>query len=184
MSDSIALWISAMPAVALVVLGLDSYVHGFRLWPWLRRWRLQPPIFLAPTGSTPPKSSLDPLLRRVHSRPDELRDFVAKRLADIPLRQHEIEMVAGVLWWAIYNPVEQFLTGNDAVDIKAKEERRVNTQLWYMPLPMVGAYPRGLESDQTLESLTECHKRLKRLIAEVRFDVPYWMSQSDTRRYS
>jgi hypothetical protein len=89
-----------------------------------------------------------------------------------------------VLWWAIYNPVDQFLTGVDAVDIQAKQEIRPNTQLWYMPLPMVGAYPKGLETDQTLESLTECHKRLIRLIAEVRFDEPFWMSRSDTRRFS
>jgi len=93
-------------------------------------------------------------------------------------------MLERVLWWAIYNPVVQFLTGNDAVDIQAKQERRANTQLWYMPLPMVGAYPKGLESDESLESLTECHKRLQRLIREVRYDEAYWLSRSDTRRYS
>jgi hypothetical protein len=109
---------------------------------------------------------------------------VAKRLADIPLRQHEIEMLEYVLWWAIYNPVDQFLTGNDAVDIKERPERRANTQRWYMPLPMVGAYPKGLESDETLESLGECYKRLQRLIREVRYDEAYWLSRSDTRRYS
>jgi len=174
--------IIAIGTVLLVIL-TAMLVHATgvdgRLWRWLQGWRVRWPLY-RPRQIQPLSTVLGP--------PDadgdsELRRFLLSRFHDIPLRQHEIDMLQRVLWWAIENPLDQFLTGNDALDIGVKPERRPSTQLWHMPLPMVGAYPRGLESDESLSTLVDCHRRLNRLIEEVRHDEAYWLGRSKDRRF-
>ncbi len=95
--------------------------------------------------------------------------IASERLADIPLRQHEILAIIYVLREAIDNIDALPFSGIDATDIKSREgERRSDAQVWYLPLETAKAYGGGiLRSDETLSTLTELHKRLMALRREV-----------------
>lgn len=99
----------------------------------------------------------------------DLLQIASQRLADIPLRRHEILAIIYVLREAIEDVDALPFSGIDAMDIKSREgERRSDVQVWYLPLTTAKAYGEGvLRSDESLSTLTELHKRLMALRREV-----------------
>jgi hypothetical protein len=91
---------------------------------------------------------------------------------------------------AVQKPLGAVLSGNAASDVEALPDRRANNQLFHLPL-LVREDPSStnanfmgeVKSDQSLEMLSECHRRLMRLVAEVRNDKDYWLGRSDSRQY-
>jgi len=117
-------------------------------------------------------------------RDAELRALVAGRFASVPLRQAEVSMLVLAIKWALANPLDDPFSGQRAIGVESKEQRRQSTQLFHMPMSMAGAIQGGsLESDQTYETLSETLKVLQRLVEEVRYDADYWQGRTAQRRY-
>jgi len=149
------------------------------------RWPVDFPrrTFAAPT----PEQLVGQLKER---RVDELHKRVADRLTDLPLRREEVASFARVVDWALQKPLGAVLSGNAAVDVQALTERRPNTQLFHLtlivredPTSTNANFMGEVKSDQSLETLSECHRRLMRLVDEVRNDKDYWLGRSEHKQY-
>jgi hypothetical protein len=102
--------------------------------------------------------------------------LAAERLGDIPLRPYEVLIVGHILRDAIQSldnlPFASMQPGNEATDIQSTGERRrcsegIGEQMWHLPTSFK-AYGAGIiRSDQTLDTLTDLHRRLMKLRREV-----------------
>lgn len=163
----------------------EPFWHGWSM-------HLQWPVAFGPAPIRKPLApSPDQLAEQVKERrAAELHKEVTERFADLPLRRDEVDGLKRVVDWAVQEPLGAVLRGNAASDVEALLDRRANNQLFHMPL-MVRKDPSStsanfmgeVKSDQSLETLNECHRRLMRLVGEVRNDKDYWLGRSDSRQY-
>jgi hypothetical protein len=123
-------------------------------------------------------------------RAKELEIRVADRLADLPLRREEIAGFARTVDWALRHPLGAVLTDNAALAVEVLPKVRPNTQLFHMTLIVrdsktstTGYFMAEVASDQSFETLSECHSRLLRLVDEVRVDKDYWLGRSHSKQY-
>ena len=107
----------------------------------------------------------------------DLRHRIAQRLADIPLRGCEIEIVILILRDAIRSlddiPFIGMQPGNSATDVQFKGKRRqssegIGEQMWEMPTKFRAYCSDGaILSDQTLDTLIDLHDRIMALRRDV-----------------
>jgi hypothetical protein len=100
--------------------------------------------------------------------------LAAERLSDIPLRPYEVLIVGHILRDAIQSldslPFTGMQPGNEATDIQSTGKRRQDItggeQMWHLPTTYKGFGNGTILSDQTLETLTDLHRRLMKLRRE------------------
>jgi hypothetical protein len=94
----------------------------------------------------------------------DLRNRISQRLADIPLRGCEVEIVVLILREAVRSldelPFVSMQPGNSATDVQFSGNRRsssegIGEQMWHLPTKFKGLCEDGkIHSDQTLGTLT------------------------------
>jgi hypothetical protein len=136
----------------------------------------------APTPKAPKSTSTEKMTDNNKTSENEqiesdLRHRIAQRLADIPLRGCEIEIIVLILRDAIRSldevPFIGMQPGNSAADVQFKGKRRqssegIGEQMWEMPTKFRAYCSDGaILSDQTLDTLIDLHDRIMALRREV-----------------